>query len=388
MQYTPYLKWSNMPVIILAIAGDRLVVSAAIFTNKIYTEELLSVTLRPGSNVSANVQHVAQVFLAIDNSMVELRGLYARLPAFLALPPPRPAMTALWPNPTADPLEPTKHLPELEYFAKVNCADGTPLLHIDTANESHAMYLARMPIQTPTQGEKSYQDVFVKFVPDYHEPSHRILADQSPPMAPALHFCGRVIGDMYMVVTEYTPESAGRSIGSRFPAAGPPLPPDFPAIIERDVSKALALLHGEGFVLGDLQELDLLYMPGSDGGRVLLVNFEGAGLYGEARYSTLTKGPRRGRIVEREDDFENLEGILQKLREDCRSQLIESRPEERGPCLSETSVVQCGLSQGPPPRMHALATILFLSFFFFCLHHYFLSPLPFSFSHLFSLHPP
>ena len=289
--------------------------STAIFTNELYADELLSITLRLGPHGSDNVFRVARVFMAINNSMGKLRDLYNKL--LRIPPPPQPQTVALWPDPTADP---TKSIPTLEFFAKVDRANGKPLPRIDEDNERHAMYLARMRINTSTQAEATTQNVFVKFAVKYHEAAHRLLADQNPPLAPALHFCARVVGDMYMVVMEYIPQSVGRSVDPH--VSGPALPQNLPQVVRQDVSKALGLLHGENWVFGDLREPNLIYLPDSDsdGGRVLFVDFDAVGPDGEARYSACLNpkagfcaSVQRGQIMKKEHDWENLEVLLGRL---------------------------------------------------------------------------
>ena len=196
-----------MPVILLAIAGNRLVVSTAVFTNAIYAGELLSITLHLGSHGSDNVLRVARVFAAINISTERLCRLYHKLTSVSNFPQ-EPAK-ALWPYPTPDPPESTERPPKLEFFCEANRADGAELTTIDEENERHAMHLARMQTETGTRV------VFVKFAIKYNEDAHRLLADQNPPLAPALYSCTRVIGDMYMVVMEYIPESRGKFIHYR-----------------------------------------------------------------------------------------------------------------------------------------------------------------------------
>ncbi|KAF9779327.1 hypothetical protein BJ322DRAFT_1024686 [Thelephora terrestris] len=315
-KYARYRKFSNLPAIILAIAGNRLVVSAAIFTDKVYAEELLSVTLRLGPHGSANVLRVGRVFMAINQAMERLDGLYVKL-QFASHSPPPPQTVALWPRPTVHPSE-TQSIPNLEFFAKVDRATGRPLLEIDEDNEHHAMYLARMQVKTSTQAKGSTHEVFVKFSPNYNEAAHRLLAGQKPPLAPALHFCARVIGDMYMVVMEYIPESRGRS--ADVPVHGPSFPPNLLRVVEQEVLKALRLLHEQQWVFGDLREPNLLYLPES-GGRILLVDFDNVGRDGEATYSAclnpeagFAPGVERGQVMKKEHDFGNLQMTLKRIR--------------------------------------------------------------------------
>jgi hypothetical protein len=236
--------------------------------------------------------------MAIDESAELLSRQYRVL-----LGPPRSLTSPLWPNPT--PSNPAEPLPELEFFAKVNRDDGTELTTIDPANERHGMYLARMQTGTATQ------DVLVKFAARYHEDAHRLLAAQHPPLAPALHFCKRVIGDMYMVVMEYIPKSRGRPLSSLLPRQSSS------KAVDLGVTKALNLLHEEGLVFGDLRETNVLYLPEGEG-RVLLVDFDGVGQDGMDRYSASlnTKaglGVRKWQIMEKSHDEKNLKRLMERL---------------------------------------------------------------------------
>jgi serine/threonine protein kinase len=332
-----------MPIILLTIAGNRLAVSTAVFTDKIYADELLSIALLLGSHKSYNVFRLARVFMAITESMDLLRDLYKNLQA----PSHPPLQTIpLWPTPTVDPPEPvSKSIPELEYFAKVNRVNGKPLLRIDEENERHAMYLAQMQIKTSTESEETKPtQVFVKFTPDYNEVAHRLLADHNPPLAPALHFCERVIGDMYMVIMEYIPESKGGSICSENIDAHFPFPKDLPRIVERDVSKALSLLHGQGIAFGDLRGPNLLCLSGED--RVMLVDFDDVGLDGKGRFSAclnpeagLCASAQRGQIMKKESDMENLERFLGELRRSFPENESDKKSEGQGSSESDLLAV-------------------------------------------------
>ena len=267
-----------------------------------YADELLSITLELGPHGSDNVRYVARVFMAIKKSTEQLRELYKNL---LDPSPSLRRTKPLWPSPTTEPPDSAKRIPKLEYFSKANHADGTELFLIDEDNERHALYLARMQTETSTQ------DVFVKFATSYNGDAHRLLAKQNPPLAPTLHFCERVIGHMHMVVMEYIPRSKCRSIRRTY---GSQLVPE---IIQRDVTKALDLLHKQDIVFGDLREENLLYLP-EDGGCVMLVGFDAAGRDGEDRYSPCFKHDWRldvskWQIMRKADDDEHLEQLMKRL---------------------------------------------------------------------------
>ena len=244
--------------------------------------------------------------MATNESAEQLRQLYRDLLEGHSSPQ---QAKPLWPNPTLDPpTSTTAQLPKLKFYCKVNRANGAELSLIDDNNERHGMYLARMQIDT------SNQVVLVKFAAKYNEEAHRLLAGNN--LAPALHFCARVIGGMYMVVMEYIPNTRGWSLDPRSSADHPPSLPK-PEVIRQDITKALGLLHERGFVFGDLREANSLYLP-EDGGRVLLVDFDGVGLDGKDRYSPclnpeLELGVGRWQIMEKRHDNENLERMMKRV---------------------------------------------------------------------------
>jgi len=187
----------------------------------------------------------------------------------------------------------------------VDRANGTGLTVVDEANRHHALYLAEMDIGT------SKEVVLVKFSAKYHEDAHLLLANAKPPLAPILHFCARVVGDMYMVVMEYIPKSEGQSL-----FAAPPPPPALEGI-RKDIKRALDLLHENGFVFGDLRESNVLYLP-KDGGRVLPVDFDNVGEHGKGKYSACLNpeaklGVARGQTMDKDHDHKNLERLMERF---------------------------------------------------------------------------
>jgi len=280
-------------------------VSTAIFTDSIFADELVSIKLHFGPHASDNVLRVARVFMAINKCTERLRRLYRNLGAGGNT---TSLGKVLWPNPTVDPADSTEGIPDLEFFSKVDRLRGTPINQttIDEENKRHAIYLARMC----TKGGASAVDVLVKFAVKYNATAHRLLADHDPPLAPALYSCERVIGDMFMVVMEYIPNSKGASL------YGTSLSPSALESVHQGVSQALGLLHGKNLVFGDLRELNVLYLPEED--RALLVDFDGVGRDGEDRYSACLNhevglGVVRLQIMEKSHDDENLKKLMDRL---------------------------------------------------------------------------
>jgi RIO-like serine/threonine protein kinase len=102
--------------------------------------------------------------------------------------------------------------------------------------------------------------VIVKFTAHYNEAAHRLLAEVE--LAPKLHFCERVIGNLYMVVMDRVD---GKSIWQLQKDKMP-----VPAIVFERVSDAVRLLHEKYIVFGDLRDPNILYDASE--GRVVLVD--------------------------------------------------------------------------------------------------------------------
>ena len=84
------------------------------------------------------------------------------------------------------------------------------------------------------------KEVIVKFTARYDEKTHRILASA----APTLHFCGLVVGGLYMVVM-------GRVDGKSFWQIQTDKTP-IPTIVREHVRQAMHL-HQRNIVFGDLR---------------------------------------------------------------------------------------------------------------------------------------
>jgi len=77
------------------------------------------------------------------------------------------------------------------------------------------------------------QEVVVKFTTRYNEDAHRLLVGHQ--LAPTLHFCGRVIGNLYMVVMDLVD---GKSIW-QLQMEGTPVPPVVSKKVEGAVVETL-----------------------------------------------------------------------------------------------------------------------------------------------------
>ena len=88
------------------------------------------------------------------------------------------------------------------------------------------------------------KEVIVKFTARCNEVAHRLLVDAD--LAPKLHFCERVIGDLYMVIMDRVD---GTSVW-QFQQDEKPVP----AVVLKDIKDALHILHAKDIVFGDLRD--------------------------------------------------------------------------------------------------------------------------------------
>jgi len=120
-----------------------------------------------------------------------------------------------------------------------------------------------------------------KFTARYYETAHHILADAQ--LAPRLHFCERVVGNLYMIVMDRVD---GKSIWQlqedRIPV---------PGVVSKKVEDALNLLHASNIVFGDLRDPNVVYVAskseGEGEGCVMLVDFDWPAKDGEGRYPAM-----------------------------------------------------------------------------------------------------
>ena len=150
----------------------------------------------------------------------------------------------------------------------------------------------------------------VKFVDRYGVEAHEALAEEG--MAPKLLYYGTLdgqndlrasedkgrfehglfIGPLRMVIMEYIESEK------------------WPEDAREQVKKAIDLLHGKGFVFGDLRQPNILF----SGGKVFLIDFDWAGKNREARYP---RGLSTG-VQWAEDELEKLERQLIKPEHDVK----------------------------------------------------------------------
>ncbi|PPR07054.1 hypothetical protein CVT26_005255 [Gymnopilus dilepis] len=257
-KYKPFRPYCNFPSILIGVTGNRLEIAAAVCVGPIYVTRLLTLDLSLGFHASDNILRLARVFKALSRHQIELEKYYQSVKALSSA-----KLSCLFPNPVS--VDPSQPVPKLTYREFLSRA-GRPVPDIlDLGNTTTAMYTATLD---------DTDEVIVKFTTRYNEAAHRLLAEAR--LAPKLHFCGRVVGDLYMIVMERV---AGTSAWQLEMDKRP-----IPEVVATKVEEAVGLLHAQDIVFGDLRSNNVLYDVSGGEGRAVLVDFDWAGKDGEARY--------------------------------------------------------------------------------------------------------
>jgi len=210
-----------------------------------------------GFLASDNIVRLARVFVALSSCRNDLTRYYdgigeKKLAKF----------SCLFPNPT--PVVPSDVLPVLTYKQFLSRTSQPALVLVDLGNTTSAMYIAIL--------NGTDKEVVVKFTARYNEKAHRILAEAG--FAPQLHFCGRVVGGLYMVVMDRVD---GQSLW-QLQTDNVEIPP----VVLEQIREAMRLLHKQNIVFGDLRDSNVLYVASKDG--IVVVDFDWPGEDGVCRY--------------------------------------------------------------------------------------------------------
>jgi hypothetical protein len=257
LQFKRFREFCNFPIVLVGATANRLEISVAVCVGSIYVTKLLTLDLSLGFHASDNIIRLARVFGALSRCRADLKNYYDGVTNLDS-----PRLSCLYPNPT--PIDPSKALPELTYRHFLSQAGQPTSALVDLGNATATMYTATL--------NDTNEEVIVKFTPRYNEVAHRLLAEAK--FAPRLHFCERVVGDLYMVVMERVD---GKSVWQLQEDKIP-----VPAVISQGVGDAVRLLHGNDIVFGDLRDPNIIYDTSE--GRVVLVDFDWPGKDGESRY--------------------------------------------------------------------------------------------------------
>jgi hypothetical protein len=185
--------------------------------------------------------------VGLISKRITTRSAALRLPNFLAFTQTQPV----------DPSKTCQNLPKLVHRHFLSRVGQPTSTLVDLGTTTTAMYIATLDTS---------QEVVVKFITRYNEEAHRLLVGHH--LAPTLHFCERVIGDLYMVCGWEVQEEK-------------PVP-----VVSKRVEEAVGLLHGNNIVVGDLRDPNILYVAskGDDEGCVVLVDLDWPAKNEEGRY--------------------------------------------------------------------------------------------------------
>ena len=266
-----------------------LTIGAAIFTDTIYVDTLLTMNLLLGHFPDENALRFARVASAVATAKAGLREYYETLPE-------RPDFSYHPALPRPTPVEGV--LPELRYTGKYDKETGLVKDALDEKLRSSAIFTAELV--------DSGRKVVVKFTPAYCPEAHSLLADHD--LAPTLHVCTKLKGGLWMVVMDRV---EGERLVEMLPKGGTPMK------VYDQAKEAVDLLHAEDLVFGDLRPGNMIY--DSKRGQLRLVDFDLAGTHGITRYPpTLNRADiwplsmTRGALLLKEQDLEWLV-ILKKL---------------------------------------------------------------------------
>ena len=306
--------------------GNLLEIGVAMYTDGTYYDLLLSERLHLGLHSAKNILRLSRAFAATRDAISDLQAFYTKLDVH---PPPQDSIAFLFPSPQLLPSY-SGFVPSLVFTHRLTLSGDAILVAKSERTRQSRLYLATMLRRPPSVGEALTAssrsgdapvdniEVVVKFTNRYHADAHKLLAAEH--LAPVLHACVPVYGDLFMVVMDRVEgEMAWATVEAR--------EKKLPYRIYEDVERAIALLHSGDLVFGDLRTPNIMVVPGGsgldDGPRGMLVDFDWVGTHDSDRYPASLDdslpdwalGVRRYGIMDKEHDT----AMLVRLRENCHS---------------------------------------------------------------------
>ncbi|EJF57295.1 hypothetical protein DICSQDRAFT_174058 [Dichomitus squalens LYAD-421 SS1] len=266
-QFKALRRQSNYPAILCGFMGNLLEISVAIYTDGMYCDLLFSERLHLGFHSAKNVLRLSRALTATRKAIADLTAFYAQLKAVPGAPP-QASIAHLFPSPLKIPSY-TGFVPSLTFTHRLTRSGEAVLLAASEETTAPS---------SPRDTHTDSVEVVVKLTERYHPEAHRILAAEH--LAPALHVCVPVCGDLFMVVMERVHGEMAWEAANRQEL--------LPYRIYQDIKRAIALLHSHDLVFGDLRTPNTMVVPGGsgldDGPRGMLVDFDWVGTHGRGRY--------------------------------------------------------------------------------------------------------
>ena len=282
-----FRKATACPTFLIANAGPWLAVLGFALTDCVIVQRLTDfIWVGIDSALSrSHVNRVARIFYALKTSLDKLRSYYDNIGPGKLLP-------RYFPSITTYPHENGQHV-QFEYLGYMENGFDCVTLRAQTITE---------PAQL----------IVVKFVEQYSERAHRILADQG--LAPRLLYHGRLCSDskpsytynsLSMVVMEYID-------GDTFDKSK--LNKSMIETVRLELRRALNLLHDKELVFGDLRPPNVMITKDK---KVKLIDFDWAGEAGQVEYPHLLssavewpKGVQTLDPIKKEHDLEMLDKLF------------------------------------------------------------------------------
>jgi hypothetical protein len=185
LQYKRFRDFCNFPTVLVGATANRLEISVAVCVGSVYVSKLLTLDLSLGFHASDNIIRLARVFGALSSCRLDLQNYFNEVCQLIF-----PRLSCLFPRPTL--VDSSKVLPKLTYREFFSRAGQPISALVDLGNATTSMYTAIL--------SDNNDQVIVKFTARYNGVAHRLLAQAK--LAPRLHFCERIIGNLYMVVMD------------------------------------------------------------------------------------------------------------------------------------------------------------------------------------------
>jgi hypothetical protein len=260
--------------------GNLLEIGVATYTDGPYYNLLFSERLHLGFHTERNLLRLARAFAATRRVIADLKEFYKA-----ALPAPG-SITHLFPSPLPIPTY-TGVMPSLTFTRRLSRSGEIVLLAEDEASRQSGIYLATMAkprsvdegtvMPSSVDALADTSEVVVKFTARYNPQAHHLLATEG--LAPMLHACVPVCGDLFMVVMDRVHGEMAWKAATRGELV--------PYHIYKDIQDAVALLHSNDLVFGDLRAQNIVIVRSSGLDircRGVLIDFDWVGVHGIGRF--------------------------------------------------------------------------------------------------------
>ena len=262
------------PGFLLELVGPHLFISGAVYGKYVFVDRLVDPVWLVPQKEEAMIR-IARIFKALKEAIGVIRQYYRNIPVAVRQP----------------------RFPIFQSFYKGN-------IEYKEAIKRHTFK------GTLTYPDKPSEPVFVTFVKRYSRETHELMDFHG--YAPKLiHYEERVGGTQYtVIVMEYIPDAMPLD---KLLLEEDELEEDEEDRIRRRCTKALKVMHNNGFCHGKISSKSILGKVQNDDVQIFIVNYKWAGRQGEARYplsADIPEGVQPGYPITRDQDEEQLEKLF------------------------------------------------------------------------------